>query len=164
MPSPGPDSPALARWLEGISTASDYCTCTSETFARKVTPQLLRSGSSEQGAALAKQSGIECIVPKLKTTFATYCGDMIRDVTGGSALSSAQTQTAGQFCGCVQSGVDRINADNFTEFAKETIDDYQNYVRTRALPRSGSTFLLATMQTCGISKLKAKLAEEGPQT
>lgn len=160
MPSPNPDAPALTRWLENISTASDYCACTSETFARKVTPQMLRSGSSEQGSALVKRSGIECIVPKLKTTFPAFCGDMIKDVTGRSDLSPTQAQTTEKFCECVQSGIDQIDADNFTEFSKTTIGDYQNYARTRELPPSGSPSLLATMQTCGIRGLKEKFADD----
>ncbi|GAB3358716.1 hypothetical protein GCM10027430_29430 [Lysobacter tyrosinilyticus] len=158
MPSADSDAPTLARWLKSISTASDYCTCTAETFSRKVTPQMLRSGSSTQGAALVKQSGIECIVPKLKITFPAFCGDMVKDVTGNSVLSPTQAQTADKFCGCVQSGIDSINADNFTEFFRSTMSDYQSYVNTRELPPSSSPSLLATMQTCGIRDLKSKLA------
>jgi hypothetical protein len=146
------DAPAVAKWISRITDSDDYCVCASDRFSQNVTPDILRHGTEEQGAALAKQSGTECVVPRLKSTFSEFCSELLSEIPGTDR--SAETAKS-SFCRCLQSDIDLLTTQSFEAFVSNTISEYRTYQQTRQIPATArGTSLLSSMQHCGLDGLK----------
>ena len=155
-PHPSP-LPSLSKWLAEMAEPSTYCACTANLVAQGLTTEMLRSGLGPDGSALVKQSGIQCILPKLKATFPLMCRDMIRDVTGIGVDSTYREAVASEFCGCSRAAVDALSVTTFEPVMAATMRDYAEYQRSRNLPSPQGGSLIAQMNACGVTELRARL-------
>jgi hypothetical protein len=146
------DAPAIAKWISRIADSDAYCVCASDRFSKNLTPDILRHGTEEQGAALVKQSGTECVVPRLKSTFSEFCSELVSEIPG--ADRSAET-ARNNFCRCLQSDIDLVTTQSFEAFVSNTISEYRTYQQTQKIPAAArGTSLLSSMQHCGLEGLK----------
>lgn len=146
------DAPAVARWISRLAVSDDYCACTSSRFSENLTPAMLRHGTEEQGAALVKRSGTECVVPKLKSSFKEFCLDMISEIPGSAVFTEI---AKADFCRCLQSDIDLISTESFETFVSNTIQDYRTYQQTQQVPIAArGTSLVSSMQHCGLDGLR----------
>lgn len=150
-------APAFARLLSRLTVSDNYCACASRRFSENITPDIVRHGTEEQGAALVKRSGTECVLPKFKSLFEDFCFDMVSEIRS----TATSDEVAGtDFCRCLQSDLDSITVESFESFesfeafVSNSLRDYRAYRQTRQLPNSGSgTSLVSSMQHCGLDEL-----------
>jgi len=138
-------APPVARWLTGLIATSDYCTCASRQFGENVTPEDLRKNSLPELTAIAERSGTECLVPVFKTTFPSFCSDLVDEIESHGGKSPPRAD----FCGCIQNEVDTITVDNFKQFVSDTRKDRDEYKRTGKVPDSSHS-VIAAMFRCGM--------------
>jgi len=138
-------APPVARWLTSLIATSDYCTCASRKFGEDITPEDLRTGSMQGLTAVAERSGTECLLPGFKSTFPSFCADLVQEIDshGGRSPPSAD------FCGCIQKEVDGITVDNFKEFVRDSRKDRDEYKQTGKVPDSSHS-IVAAMFRCGM--------------
>ncbi len=138
--------------LFAVADWTGYCPCVSTTLQSIVTPQMLRTGSEQDGAAAVKRAGTMCAVGRVKETFSAGCAGMMEGLLAQAGASAAATSGAQGYCRCLQSDIDALTADTFDAVVRATLTDYAAYTRTRQLPSSGPS-LLAAMKRCGVTDL-----------
>ena len=138
-------APPVARWLTSLIATSDYCTCASRQFGEDITPEDLRKGSMQELTAVAERSGTECLLLGFKSTFPSFCADLVQEIDshGGKSPPSAD------FCGCIQKEVDGITVDNFKVFVRDSRKDRDEYKQTGKVPDSSHS-IVAAMFRCGM--------------
>ncbi len=129
---------------------SGYCSCVSQTLKQIVTPELLRAGSEQDGAAAMKRASTTCTVNRMKETFPAGCGAMVDELLAQGKGASLGDVTPAGFCKCAEADVDALTADTFQDFARRTLTDYATYKRTGQVPAPSGPSLLATQQKCGM--------------
>lgn len=152
-----PDNPPVAvKWLSELSLSSDFCSCSADAFAKRVTPQLLRSGSEKEGVALGKAAGVECMLPKFKSTFPNFCRGLMGELAKNAVNDVSGEESFGKFCECVQPDIEAIDQDSFEPFMNATMQDFAEVKRTRVMPTGNRPSLATSMRRCGIEDLRAK--------
>jgi hypothetical protein len=156
------NAPAISRWLTNYLTASppsEFCACASQGVERLLTPSMLRSGTQQELAGLVRLSGAQCALPKLKSSFPSFCHDMLGEAVGHPIKSSKARTAASKFCECVQIEINSVTAENFESFTAATMKDSQAFRSTRQIP-TDSTSLLGGIKRCGGEKLGKELHDD----
>ena len=145
----GQVQPAIAASMSVVNWGG-YCSCVSQTLKQIVTPELLRTGNEQDGAAAMKRASTTCTVNRMKATFPAGCGAMVGELLSQGKGASLGEVTPAGFCKCADADVDALTADTFPDFARRTLSDYATYKRTGQIPAPTGPSLLATQQKCGM--------------
>ena len=143
----------MLAWVNGLVDNPGYCSCLGHKFQEKVTPELLHSGSEQDGRNLMLDAGKLCMLEKLKATAPNFCRAFIAD-TEDISRDPRETEGIQEVCSCVQDSIASIDAENFDEFTSQTIIDYEDYEKSGELNSTNANSLLGTINNCGIKKLK----------
>lgn len=138
-------TPSVKAWVSNELLNSETCSCVANAAVSKMTPEFLRRGSSAEQEALATQSTAECAVPKVKTSYANFCKQLIVDLS--KLHSSITERAAANFCNCTEQDVAKLTPNSFGTFS--------------SLPGRGEDIkpgsLYSTIRRCGKSELGVEL-------
>ena len=137
-------APVVARWLTSLIQTQDYCSCSTRQFGKDLTPEAVRRSNHAELVKLGELSGAKCLVPKFKSTFPSFCTDLVDELRAQGARPLGP-----KFCACVQSDLDRVSAENFMQYIQDSMRDHQEFKRTNKVP-AGNNSIVASMVRCGV--------------
>lgn len=146
----GAPVPAASRWLNDVANSPEYCGCTAQAFTDGLTPQML-NGSEIEARRLMRRSAVQCLLPKLKTSFPATCRLMVTEPLADGSAPPKVVENVDAFCGCVQPAIEAVTVDNYDAFMRATMEDYAEYRKSGKLEAVTPGSLLLSMQLCGLA-------------
>lgn len=143
------ETPSVKAWISAELLNDEFCSCSAERGISKMTPEFLRQSTPAQQRMLGRQSAIECVVPKVKSTFESFCKELMVDIS--KINSSINDDTASNFCSCVLPEVKALTPDSFETFYSAPFRQADGKLAATTEGKSGSLF--SAMRRCGGSKI-----------
>ncbi len=142
----------LLKWTSGMVNPSEYCTCVVERASTKLTPDILKNLSPEDGRALGRLTGQECVLAKMQTQKSGFCHAIMSDVISISPPGAWDDSKMPEVCSCMQDRFNQLTPAKFEKFFKYTPVDYNAYINSGLSPDTDT--LNGSMIQCGFLKMK----------
>ncbi|MES2041610.1 MAG: hypothetical protein V4495_27650 [Pseudomonadota bacterium] len=142
----------LLKWTSGMVNPSEYCTCVVERASIKLTPDILKNLSPEDGRALGKMAGQECVLAKMQAQTSGFCTAIMSDVISISPPGAWDESKMPEVCSCMQDRFNQLTPATFEKFFKYTPTDYNAYINSGRAPDTDT--LNGSLIQCGFLKMR----------
>ncbi len=142
----------LLKWTSGMVNPSEYCTCIVERASFKLTPDVLKNLSPEDGRALGRLAGQECVLAKMQSQKSGFCHAIMNDVISISPPGAWDESKIPEVCSCMQDRFNQLTPAAFEKFFKFTPVDYNATINS-GLSQDTDT-LNGSMIQCGLLNMR----------
>ncbi|MFZ6780751.1 hypothetical protein ACO0LD_28290 [Undibacterium sp. Ji83W] len=147
-----PQMAQLLKWTSGMIDPSEYCTCVVDRVSTKLTPDMLKNISQEDGRAMGRLAGQECVLAKMQSQTSGFCAALMSDVISISPPGAWDEKKMPEVCSCMQDRFNKLTPPTFDKFFKFTPVDYSAYINSGLSPDTDT--LNGSLIQCGFLKMK----------